>query len=98
MMQDRAALALRPRELSGKGELESSNSELNIRPATTAAAAGQNTDSVGVFPSRPIMAASKRPPRLPPLLALVATVLVLNTEVPQVAAAGQKKSADAGGK
>ena len=47
------------------------------------------------------MAASKRPPRLPSLITLVAmaTVLVLFSEVPQVAAAArQKKSADAGGK
>ena len=47
------------------------------------------------------MAASKRPPRLPSLITLVAmaTTLFLFWEVPQVAAAArQKKSADAGGK
>ena len=46
------------------------------------------------------MAASKRPPpsRLPSLLAVVTIVSVLYSMVPQVAAAGQKKSADAGGK
>ena len=45
------------------------------------------------------MAASKRPPpRLPRLLAVVTIVSVLYSEVPQATAAGQKKSADAGGK
>ena len=43
------------------------------------------------------MAASKRPTRFLTLVAM-ATVLVLFSEVPRVAAAGQKKSADAGGK
>ena len=45
------------------------------------------------------MAASKRPlPRLPSLLAVVTIVSVLYSMVPPAVAAGQKKSADAGGK
>ena len=46
------------------------------------------------------MAASKRPPppKLPSLLALVTIVSVLYSMVPPQVAAGQKKSADAGGK